>query len=955
MQGRMAGSPDARATPRRPRSRRRFLAPEVVQTSPMDCGPASLKCLLEGFGIPVAYGRLREAVQTEVDGTSIDALTETARALGLDAQQILVPVDHVGHPSAPTLPAIAVVRLPSGANHFAVAWRRTGSSVQVMDPASGRHRIRIEEFRRKLYVHGTRIPAAAWRRFAGAPHALAVLRHDLARLGHRRPNEIVAEAASDDTWRSLAALESAARMTTALRAKGAIGRGAEAAAFFDSVYAAARRDDPAKHLAIPAAYWSARPAGTLEDGEPALFVRGALLVRVRGRAEESREAGGSVDRSLPAELRAAIAEPPARPLRAILAEIAPRERRATLGLAGAALLAALAILVQSLVFQSLVLVGARFSLDEQRVGVVAALLAVVAGVLLLELPLGAAFLRFGRILETRWRAAFQRRLPLLPERWFSSRPSSDMAERAHGLSVLRGLPGLAGRGVRSLFQLALTAAGLVWLDPAAWPLVLAAALAATLVPLAFQAALHERELSLRNHHGALGRSYLETLLGLVAVRVHGAERRLRREHEGMLVEWLRAGRKLARATTAARAATAIAGLGTAVLLVLQHVARHPADPGTLLFAYWALSLSSLGDQLAQIAEQLPAMRNATLRALEPISAQTEPEPTAEAEDVASDELETVLAPAPLLMAAGAAGAAGAASPSVAQEKATSCVPPAPVAGVRLSLRAVEVRIGGHPVLTDVDLEVAPGEHVAIVGASGAGKSTLIALLLGFHRASAGTVLADGERRSPRSTADLRRATAWIDPSVQLFNQSLFENLVYGAGTAGTGALAASIEDANLREVLEGLPQALDTPLGEGGGFLSAGEAQRVRLARALLRPGVRLALLDEPFRGLDRDTRRDLLARARRRFAAATLLCATHDLAETLAFDRAVVLDGGRVVADGAPRDLLADRDGAYARLVRAERELAETLTASPTWTRWRVADGRVEVERGSAKTEGPA
>src|SRR4029079_5631686 len=109
----------------------------------------------------------------------------------------------------------------------------------------------------------------------------------------------------------------------------------------------------------------------------------------------------------------------------------------------------------------------------------------------------------------------------------------------------------------------------------------------------------------------------------------------------------------------------------------------------------------------------------------------------------------------------------------------------------------------------------------IVGASGAGKSTLIALLLGFHRASAGTVLADGARLSTRATAELRRATAWIDPTVQLFNQSLFENLVYGTGRAGTGELAASIEDANLREVLEALPDALGTPLGEGGGFLSA--------------------------------------------------------------------------------------------------------------------------------------
>ena len=255
-----------------------------------------------------------------------------------------------------------------------------------------------------------------------------------------------------------------------------------------------------------------------------------------------------------------------------------------------------------------------------------------------------------------------------------------------------------------------------------------------------------------------------------------------------------------------------------------------------------------------------------------------------------------------------------------------------------------MRIGGHAVLSGIDFEVGPGEHVAIVGASGAGKSTLIALLLGFHRASAGTVLADGERLGVRASADLRRATAWIDPTVQLFNQSLFENLVYGTGTAGTGELAASIEDADLRGVLEELPQALETPLGEGGGFLSAGEAQRVRLARALLRPGVRLALLDEPFRGLDRDTRRRLLARARQRFASATLVCATHDLAETLAFDRVVVLAGGRIVADGAPRSLLAEASGPYAELVRAERDLTEELAASSGWTRWRVTDGRVEV-----------
>src|ERR1700747_663812 len=85
--------------------RRQFFAPEVVQTSAMDCGPAALKCLLEGFGIPVSYGRLREACQTDVDGTSIDTMEEAAVQLGLDAEQIMAPADFVLLPEASLLPA----------------------------------------------------------------------------------------------------------------------------------------------------------------------------------------------------------------------------------------------------------------------------------------------------------------------------------------------------------------------------------------------------------------------------------------------------------------------------------------------------------------------------------------------------------------------------------------------------------------------------------------------------------------------------------------------------------------------------------------------------------------------------------------------------------------------------------------------------------------------------------
>ena len=123
MPGEPTSDPDEPEPAPAGRSRRRFFAPEVIQTSAMDCGPAALKCLLEGFGVGVSYGRLREACQTTVDGTSIDTLETLAQSLGLDAEQVMMPVDHLLLPEAEALPAIVVVRLPTGLTHFVVVWR----------------------------------------------------------------------------------------------------------------------------------------------------------------------------------------------------------------------------------------------------------------------------------------------------------------------------------------------------------------------------------------------------------------------------------------------------------------------------------------------------------------------------------------------------------------------------------------------------------------------------------------------------------------------------------------------------------------------------------------------------------------------------------------------------------------------------------------------------------------
>jgi ATP-binding cassette subfamily B protein len=160
-------------------ARRSFLVPEIVQASAMDCGPAALASLLGGFGLEASYGRLREACQTSVDGTSIDTLEDVARQLGLDAEQVMVPVDHLMLGEGSVLPGIVVVRMAHGLTHFVVAWRRHGPLVQVMDPGTGRRWPSARRFREEIHVHEMPVPAAGWREWAGSSAFTSALRRRL--------------------------------------------------------------------------------------------------------------------------------------------------------------------------------------------------------------------------------------------------------------------------------------------------------------------------------------------------------------------------------------------------------------------------------------------------------------------------------------------------------------------------------------------------------------------------------------------------------------------------------------------------------------------------------------------------------------------------------------------------------------------------------------------------------
>jgi ATP-binding cassette subfamily B protein len=175
--------------------------------------------------------------------------------------------------------------------------------------------------------------------------------------------------------------------------------------------------------------------------------------------------------------------------------------------------------------------------------------------------------------------------------------------------------------------------------------------------------------------------------------------------------------------------------------------------------------------------------------------------------------------------------------------------------------------------------------------------------------------------------------------------------MYG-NQAEAGGEGEALDAATLRPVVEGLPQGLQSELGEGGALVSGGEGQRVRLGRALLRQDVKLAILDEPFRGLDRERRRELLARAREFWRDATMLCITHDLAETQGFDWVVVVDNGRIAEQGNPQELCRQADSRYAQLLEAEEQGRRALWLGNKWRKMRIQAGQIVEEKPRTAVE---
>jgi ATP-binding cassette subfamily B protein len=220
---------------------------------------------------------------------------------------------------------------------------------------------------------------------------------------------------------------------------------------------------------------------------------------------------------------------------------------------------------------------------------------------------------------------------------------------------------------------------------------------------------------------------------------------------------------------------------------------------------------------------------------------------------------------------------------------------------------------GAPVLDRACLTIAAGERVALVGVSGGGKSTIADLLVRQLDPTAGRILLDGRDLRHLRLADVRRHVVVVEQDPFIFNTSVAENIRYAKPDAPAADVAAAARAAGLGELLDRLPQGIDTPVGERGRALSAGERQRLAVARAFLADPAVL-VLDEATGAVDPATEAQVMAGYEAVMRGRTTIVITHRLEPARRADRVVVLDGGRLVEEGTA-DALMLRGGAFAEL----------------------------------------
>lgn len=227
-----------------------------------------------------------------------------------------------------------------------------------------------------------------------------------------------------------------------------------------------------------------------------------------------------------------------------------------------------------------------------------------------------------------------------------------------------------------------------------------------------------------------------------------------------------------------------------------------------------------------------------------------------------------------------------------------------------------------PVLQDISFDIAAGEKIALVGPSGAGKSTIVSLLMQFYDLSSGQILIDGRLIGSYDLTELRRHVGIVPQETLLFGGSIRENIAYGRTNATDAEITAAARQANAWQFIASFPDGLDTVVGERGIKLSGGQRQRVAIARAILKNPA-ILILDEATSSLDSESEKLVQSAMDELMQNRTSIIIAHRLSTIRKADKILVIDGGRIVEQGAHEELADNEDGIYAKLLRLQFELS--------------------------------
>ena len=221
-----------------------------------------------------------------------------------------------------------------------------------------------------------------------------------------------------------------------------------------------------------------------------------------------------------------------------------------------------------------------------------------------------------------------------------------------------------------------------------------------------------------------------------------------------------------------------------------------------------------------------------------------------------------------------------------------------------------------PTLKSFSLKIKQGERVALVGQSGSGKTTLVNLIARFLEPSEGRILIDGQDISKVSHRSLRRQMAFVTQDVVLFDSTLKDNLTYGLGNVTECDIQKALEVASLTELVQALPEGLETRVGEGGNMLSGGQKQRVSIARAFLK-NAPILIMDEATSALDSKTEQQVVEAMNRLREGRTCITVAHRLGSVMEANRVFVMSAGKVIEEGSPQKLIQMKGFFYRKLFK--------------------------------------